>query len=310
MPTLTCDQIKEAVRKYNSEQTFKHDLALRAALGTIQSQPPSLGRFVAEVCVVADWGSLRLQVFPFEDRVAMAGEIERCWPLLQAMRSWRNEDWCIETTIGPRAVDVLSCTHLLQPMPDANRQPVFLSKYLHWCINDAFPIWDRNSLKALGQKDDTTWELYKGWVGQIRQESVDHRACCLEQMRLPGEGLLRTLDKSLYIIGKRKVDLADCLKIGGKLLSHRSLSKDAWIEWASDVDKWLRNTSGILQSDFGTLAVQKFVNDVGLVDGSYPVVATEFQQRMLIVNRRLQNLDAIAQRPDAYLPVDNESTPA
>jgi hypothetical protein len=63
----------------------------------------------------------------------------------------------------------------------------------------------------------------------------------------------------------------------------------------------MRNTFGILQTEFGALAVEKFVNDAGMMDVSYPGIPTEFQQRTRVVNRRLQNLDAIAQRPDAYL---------
>jgi hypothetical protein len=202
MPTLTCDQIKEGVRKYNGEQAFRHDLALRAALGIIQNQPPSSGRFVAEVCVVADWGSIRLDGFPFEDRVAMARQIETCWPLLQPMRSLHAEDWGTETTLLTRAVDALSYTRLLEPpTPDAKRQAVFLSKYLHWCVNDALPMWDKNSLKALVYGDEKSWVSYKGWVTKVRQEAEDHRGCCLEQVRLPGESLVRTLDKALYVVG-------------------------------------------------------------------------------------------------------------
>lgn len=210
MPILTCDQIKEGVRKYNGEPTFRHDLALRAALGIIQSQPPSLRRFVAEVCVVADWGSIRLDGFPFEDRVAMAGEIETCWPLLQPMRSLHSEDWGTETTLLTRAVDALSYTRLLEPpTPGANRQGLFLSKNLHWCINDALPMWDKNSLKALVHNDEKSWESYKSWVSRVRQEAADHRDCCLEQIRLPGESLVRTLDKALYVIGAKKTAPSD-----------------------------------------------------------------------------------------------------
>jgi hypothetical protein len=40
---------------------------------------------VAKVYVVADWGSFRLQGFPFEDRVAMAEEIESCNPAMASV---------------------------------------------------------------------------------------------------------------------------------------------------------------------------------------------------------------------------------
>ena len=77
--------------------------------------------------------------------------------------------------------------------------------------------------------------------------------------------------------------------------------KPDWVKWASDVDDWMRSTFRIIQTEFGALAVEKFVNDAGMVDGAYPDVPLEFQHWLRILNRRLQNLDAIAQRLDAYL---------
>ena len=56
------------------------------------------GRFVAEVCVVADWGSIPLDSFPFADRLAIAEEIDTRWQdLLQPMQSQRADCWGIET---------------------------------------------------------------------------------------------------------------------------------------------------------------------------------------------------------------------
>jgi hypothetical protein len=202
MPIRKCRQIKRASDKYYSDGYFRDDLALRAALATVQTLPPSLGRFMAEVCMIADWGSI--PYFPFDVRVAMATEIETCWLLLQTLRTVRTEDWATETGLIASAVDVLSHTCLLQPTPTAKKQLSFVSKYLHFCINDAFPIWDKNARTALAHRDDqATWPSYKTWLNKIRREAEDQRAGCLEQLRLPGESLVRTLDKALYIIGQR-----------------------------------------------------------------------------------------------------------
>jgi hypothetical protein len=203
--TPTCDEITQAVVEYNKEN-FKNDLALRSALDTMQSVPPSLGRFLAEVCLVADWGSIPLTNFRFDDRVAMAEEIATSWPVLQPMRSWHAEDWDTETKMLTDAVGLLlSDTHLL-PTPGAKkRQLSFLSKYLHGCVNDAFPIWDRNARTALNNgNDERSWPSYRSWVISVRQEAATHKACCLQQIRLPGECLLRTFDKALYVLGGRK----------------------------------------------------------------------------------------------------------
>jgi hypothetical protein len=206
----TCDEITKAVGKYNSENST-YDRALRSALGTIQSVPPCSARFLAEVCLIADWGSISLTHFPFQDRVAMAEEIETSWPVLQQMRSWQAEKWDAETKMLTDAVGLLlSDTHLL-PTPGAKRQLSFLSKYLHGCLNDAFPIWDRNARTTLNSdNNETSWQSYRNWVICVRQEAASHKVCCLEQIRLPGECLLRTFDKALYILGgemlKRKQD--------------------------------------------------------------------------------------------------------
>jgi hypothetical protein len=88
---LTCEQIGDALRNIDPG-LVDTDLALRSAVKATQRLPPSFGRFVAEVCVVADWGSFRLQGFPFKDRVAMAREIESCWSVLQPMQSHHADD--------------------------------------------------------------------------------------------------------------------------------------------------------------------------------------------------------------------------
>ena len=197
---LTCCEITKAVGKYNSEN-LTYDDALRSALGTIQSVPPSLGRFLAEVCLIADWGSIPLTNFPFHDRVATAKEIETSWPMLQPMRSSHTENWDAETNTLSDAIGRLSDT-LLRPTPGAKHQLSFFSKYLYACVNDAFPIWDKNARMALHCKnDETSWPSYRNWVICVRQEAATHKTCCLEKIRLPGECLLRTFDKALFIMG-------------------------------------------------------------------------------------------------------------
>jgi len=199
--TLTCQQIRDAVRKYNDGFSLMEGLALRAALVAVQTLPWSLGRLM-EVCVVADWGTIPIWNFSFENRIAMAREIETCWPVLQWLRTLPTGSPS-EIVMRAELVDVLSrYTHLL-PEQDAKTvdgQLSFLSKYLHLCINDAFPIWDSNALKVLGGNEDRTWASYKDWVDRVRQEVAKHKQC-LEQVQQRGESLVRTLDKALYTIG-------------------------------------------------------------------------------------------------------------
>jgi hypothetical protein len=200
----TCGEIMRAVSEYNVGQTFNHALELKAVLCAVQSLPTTPGRFLAEVCVVADWGSIRLDGFPFGDRIALAREIANSWHVLQPMQSWCPENWDAETALCIHAVELLSHTHLL-PTPDAKRQLSFLSKYLHWCVNEAFPIWDMNARKALRDADDDrSWESYRKWLTKIRNEASRHKVCCLGRVQLSGENLVRTFDKALYIIGAER----------------------------------------------------------------------------------------------------------
>lgn len=124
-------------------------------------------------------------------------------------------------------------------------------------------------------------------------------------MELQGDdrSLVRTLDKALYIIGKRKVDIKEYKKLGRKLLKRKPVVQEDWAEWAADVDQWLKDASESLVSNFGAPAVAKFEDDAGVVNGSHQGVSPEFQKRMDVVNHRLHNLDAIAQQPDAYVAV-------
>ena len=94
--------------------------------------------------------------------------------------------------------------------------------------------------------------------------------------------------------------LAACMKAGRQFLYTPS-AQSGWVAWASNVDDWAMNTFKMLESEFGTLAVEKFVNDAGMLSFTYPGVPAEFQQRMLMLNRRLQNLQAIAEQPNVYL---------
>jgi hypothetical protein len=104
------------------------------------------------------------------------------------------------------AVRALSYTRLLQPT-GKDRQLSFISKYLHNAINDRFPVSDTNSREVLDHNNgDNSWEFYRGtWVLELRELARTHRACCLEAVRLPGEHVLRTLDKALYVVGARKL---------------------------------------------------------------------------------------------------------
>jgi len=200
--TLTCEQIEGAIRRHDSDPRLNGDeAAFRKALEAARKLPPILGRFVAEVWVVADWGSI--DFFPFVDRFAMAEEIEKVQSLLSPIRTL--DSWDAETKELLRVVDELArSTALLPNKGDGKSQLSFLSKYLHFCINGAFPIWDSNARLVLGGEDAATWESYKQWVVRVRGEVAKHTEC-LERLRNPVETLVRTLDKALYTIGREIV---------------------------------------------------------------------------------------------------------
>ena len=136
-----------------------------------RNSPISCKLPLVEVCLIADWGSIPLMNFPFHNRVAMAEEIKTSWPVLRPMQSWHAENWDAETKMLTDAVGLLlSDTHLL-PTPGVKQCHLsFLSKYLHGCVNDAFPIWDQNARTALNNdNDERSWLSYRNWVVCVRQ---------------------------------------------------------------------------------------------------------------------------------------------
>ena len=139
-----------------------------------------------------------------------------------------------------------------------------------------------------------TWLLPPRWV----KVTVGILVLVIAQYRV-----YRAEQKQLVTGADRKerlAKLAECMRTGRQFF-YKPLDPDGWIKWASDLDDWMSKTFRMLQTDFAALAVEKFVNDAGLKDGSFPGVPAEFQKRMLILNRRLENLGAIAERTDTYL---------
>jgi hypothetical protein len=151
----TCDQVSKAVERYETENPPDEDRALRSALGEVWSLSPSFGRFLAEVCLIADWGTFQTSgprnAIPFLDRVDLAKRIETYWQVvLQPIQNSPPGGWDTETTMLSGAVDQLSQTNLLVPTPGTKKSQLsFVSKYLHWCVNGGFPIWDTYARKAL-----------------------------------------------------------------------------------------------------------------------------------------------------------------
>jgi hypothetical protein len=103
---------------YNTNSSLpSNDVALRNAVKAVQSlKPPSVGRFMAEVCMVADWGSIQLRDFSFAERRAMAEEIYSRRSLLLPMQNDHADCWGVETVMLLGAVDDLANrTSLLPP---------------------------------------------------------------------------------------------------------------------------------------------------------------------------------------------------
>src|SRR5438552_6225134 len=85
----------------------------------------------------------------------------------------------------------------------------------------------------------------------------------------------RDQQRTFNVAAKKKEKLeklAECMKTGRRFLYTPSSGvhhKPDWVKWASDVDDWMRSTFRIIQTEFGALAVEKFVNDAGMMDGAY-----------------------------------------
>lgn len=71
--------------------------------------------------------------------------------------------------------------------------------------------------------------------------------------------------------------------------------------WVNAVGSWLRETYAFLSRECTPQAQAKFLDDAGVGDASYPGIAQEAQQGLKTLNRRLENLSKIMDRPEVYL---------
>ena len=188
---LTSKIIEKAVRRYNRTEILQ-DKALQTALNGTSD-------VLVKVCLVADWGSLG--DFSFRDRILTARTIQtdEIAKILAIAR---------DTVTGIDQVEYFIQTHLisrheiLKPRGAKGRQLSFISKYLHWCVSSAFPIWDSYARLALEVgRDDPSWGTYKLWIPKI-VETVTNHTQIFTTTRANGESMVRTLDKALWIIGK------------------------------------------------------------------------------------------------------------
>lgn len=190
---LTCEEIKNAVEKYNGSQYPRLDIAFKIATEASNS-------VLGKVCLVADWGSIK--GFDFEDRTAVAEAIVSCWPALRHFQQLREQDWLQDFSKMTEAIDLLKITRILKPTESSRRELSFLSKFLHWCVSDAFPLWDSDARDILGTTEYTcSWQVYQDWAQEISRQIKNHPVCLLN-VRTDGESLVRTLDKALWSIKK------------------------------------------------------------------------------------------------------------
>jgi hypothetical protein len=203
-----CQQIIEAVNTYNTGLTLESELGLRSFLASQEEVSLSHGRLLGEVCVIAEWGGIPRQIFPFGERVRAAMQIELRWGALEPLRELTTEDWLADEAIIQTVVTALGVIIPLGPPITEHNQLSFVSKFLHWRVNRTFPLWDGRTREAVRMQnvvvnDDADWDSYAQWWKQIRDEILHHQDCCLKALRLPGENVVRTLDKALWVLGGR-----------------------------------------------------------------------------------------------------------
>jgi hypothetical protein len=199
---FACDKIAHAVMKYDNNPSYHNDeVALQSALATTQASPPSRTRVFAEVFLVAEWGSIPTKGFGFDRRIHVAGVIADNWDRLNETRVPCLADWL---NSSQTMCDAINALVRIFPAPPCG-QLSFMSKFLHWCRRDTFPIWDSRARRALGQQAEPprTWDTYNCWSERIRAELAHHQnhlpaECCVAGPHPDG---IRILDKALFIFG-------------------------------------------------------------------------------------------------------------
>ncbi|MBI4182240.1 MAG: hypothetical protein HY520_04710 [Candidatus Aenigmarchaeota archaeon] len=209
-----CEDMSNAKKRYDEwiEQHRAKGLDLDEALkGSLAKSDDPL----AKICLVADWGSIPSQTLPFEDQIRVAKEIREKRNILGPLMSLK-EDWLQNHQLMRNAVEEIKKTELLKPHGAKANNLSFASKFLHWCVSPSFPIFDSYSLAAMkkmsrkefsanpsSSKYESRWDWYASeWTDGIRDLINDHRQCCLMKSQQEGEGLVRTIDKVLWQMGK------------------------------------------------------------------------------------------------------------
>ena len=200
---LTEGAIRQAIASYkrDDEEWFRPDATLKQTL----EQPISF--VLSKVWLIATWGHISTQGFSFRDQSRTARVLHRERETLQTASQFTEDDWLHDGQVMDDAIDSFS-EEILKPPGTRGRQLSFISKFLHWAINPAYPIWDsyaRLAMEGLSYdvSEITTWESYKKWAAQIRKEILYHEEA-LRREREDGETLVRTFDKVLWSRGNEE----------------------------------------------------------------------------------------------------------
>jgi hypothetical protein len=201
---LTCDQIQSAVDKDLTLGNFKDELALKDALKELTWLPAGFARILSQTCLVDAWEVPGHQALPLEDRIRFARRVEEHGLVFADLGSLTPDQWLLDQNVMSAAIDKLAVVFPASPHT-GERQLIFWTKFLHWCVSGAFPMWSPSACKALKVEiaADSGWAMYKEWAELVGEHVRSHMQCCLRQRQLPTETVIRTFDRAAYGIGSR-----------------------------------------------------------------------------------------------------------
>jgi len=202
---LTAADIESGISQFNVQYPEPNvDNALKTTMDALNALPPTVERFLAVVHWIAAWGSI--PYFPFQERVLVANAVAEHWESLAGLTTLTEDSWLDDPTAMTSALAIIEPTGILQPPGATASRLSFTSKFLHWQISRAFPIWDNNARQVLQDRgypvnSNTTWESYAEWTNLTRCLILEHQAT-LNALKKPDETLVRTLDKALWKLGQ------------------------------------------------------------------------------------------------------------
>lgn len=195
-------EIREGIAYYRQNFRAETDALIDAL--AVSTHP------LAKASLVAGWGSIDLHTFPFTQRVRWTDHIRKVDSSVQSTKEFTETQWLADFQLFESEVRKLDEAGIIKPTGCARRQLCFVSKYLHYAINPAWPVWDSYARWSMARwverpSAQATWDSYVQWARLI-QRFVEKYGRTLADESTGLDSLVRSADYALWGFRRKIID--------------------------------------------------------------------------------------------------------